>query len=717
MEAQTRAELGGRGLNPERLRAGDEIYKRIVESAPEYIFIIERDGSIGYVNVFGAASVKRRPEEMIGRRLDDILPPDAAKELSQIVDTVFRTRKPLVSENFVRMPGWEVWLDTNLMPIFDELGRVDAVLGISRDITNRKETEARLEKSYRIQNVINRLLEISLLDISLDEQLQLAVDIILSAPFMPLQPKGGIFLVEDDPRALVLKAPRGLPESLLTMCGKVPFGECLCGRAAANRRIVFAAGLDERHDHRYVGIVPHGHYNVPILSKVRQGEVLGVIVLYVEAGHKQDMREEEFLQAVANVMAGLIERKQVEETLKVREGLGAALNRINAAINSTLDFDRIMRRVAEDAAKAIGCEAAAVILRDEPDWIIRYLFGLPAEQKGMRIPAGQAKCALLAAETRRPVSSADAQHDRRFSCALMKKLGVRSFLSIPLTVKDDVVGILDFYYRSAPKAFTPEQVDFADKLGASVSLALENARLYAVEHNIADTLQEALLIMADQIPGLDFGYLYRSATEAAEVGGDFYDIFELEDDKVAAIIGDVSGKGLEAATLTSLVKSTMKAYAYQGDSPAAVMKKTNAVICKTTGPSAFVTVFFGLLDQATGTLGYCSAGHPPALIKKRAGQTEALVVHSPVIGVMPAFDYEEHAAELSRGDRLVLYTDGASEARRGNELLGEARLKDLVERAEPASAQALAETVFGAIERFSGGNLADDVALLVVGRV
>ncbi|MDP1809206.1 MAG: SpoIIE family protein phosphatase [Actinomycetota bacterium] len=716
MKEAARADRGDRRHKLERLSADEEHYRRIVESAPEHIFIIDRDGRIGYINRFGAHAVGMRPEDMIGRELKDIFAPEVAANFKRNIGTIFKTKKSLDRESFTKTTGREFWLDTTLTPIFDKTGRVEVVLGISRDISMRKETEAQLENSYRIQSILSRLLEIALLDIPLDEQLQLAIDIILSAPFIPLERKGGIFLVEEEQNMLVLKAGSGLPDSLLSMCARVPFGECLCGRAAAGRKLVFAGGLDERHEHQYKGMVPHGHYNIPVLSQLKKGRVLGVIVLYVRAGHERDKKEEEFLHAVANTLAGIIERKQAEQALKQSEVLSDALNSINTAISSTLDFNQIMKRVARDAAQVIGCEASAVILRERDDWIFRYTYGLPQARAGMVVPKEESKCAALAACERRTVVSEDAYHDERVSQKLMKKLGIRSFVCVPLTVKDEIIGVLDFYYRSAPLAFAQVQIDFANKLGASVSLALENARLYSVEHNIAHTLQEALLTLPEHVEGIDFGYLYRSATEAAEVGGDFFDIFELEHDRVGLVIGDVSGKGLEAATLTSLVKSAIKAYAYQGDSPATTIKKTSLFLSRVTSSSIFVTLFFAILDRNSGGLRYCAAGHPPPIIKEKAGPVRLLAQRSPVIGTAVDFEYTDFGASVAPGDFLVLYTDGATEARRGKEFFGEKRLIAFIDKTAAKSSQALVEKIYKEIRRYSGNALVDDIALMAVGR-
>ena len=225
---------------------------------------------------------------------------------------------------------------------------------------------------------------------------------------------------------------------------------------------------------------------------------------------------------------------------------------------------------------------------------------------------------------RGPLVVRDVSLDPRIQGAEVETVGLGSLLAVPLLVRERVLGLLVFGHRH-PAGYRPVETDFASKVGATVSLALESARLFEAERAIADTLQEAVLTMPDTLPGVEFSYLYRSATEMARVGGDFYDLFAMEDDRVGVVIGDVSGKGLPAATLTSLVKNTLRAYAYDDDAPAEAVAKTNAVVLRSAPVGVFVTLFFGCLDVATGTLTYCSAGHPPGLVLRAGGAVDVLV--------------------------------------------------------------------------------------------
>lgn len=175
--------------------------------------------------------------------------------------------------------------------------------------------EKEIQQNYQIQSVFNQLLYIPLKNVSLEEMLKDIINCIVSVSWLGVESKGAIFLVEGEPKGLVLKAQQGLSPELQKICARVPFGKCLCGIAAASGEIVFADQVDERHTNQYEGMPSHGHYCVPI--KGRREKLLGVINLYVPAGYLRNKRDEEFLLSVGNLLVGIIKRKKAEEELRV----------------------------------------------------------------------------------------------------------------------------------------------------------------------------------------------------------------------------------------------------------------------------------------------------------------------------------------------------------------------------------------------------------------
>jgi hypothetical protein len=169
----------------------------------------------------------------------------------------------------------------------------------------RRHAEERSRRLADTHKVIGTILENALDDIPVEELLRRTLDLILWIPWLSIERRGAIFLVEDECGTLVMKAQRGLADPLLATCARVSFGTCLCGQAAATRAPIYAADLDERHTTRYPGISAHGHYCVPICSG---GATLGVITTYLVPGHEASAIELEFLLAVADALAGAIIR-------------------------------------------------------------------------------------------------------------------------------------------------------------------------------------------------------------------------------------------------------------------------------------------------------------------------------------------------------------------------------------------------------------------------
>ncbi|MBI4706618.1 MAG: PAS domain S-box protein [Candidatus Omnitrophica bacterium] len=168
----------------------------------------------------------------------------------------------------------------------------------------------------QVHEILYQIIGISLENITLKEMLEKTIDVIVSISWLSLESKGAIFLVEENPEVLVMKAVRGLSNELQKVCCYLPFGRCLCGRAAASKEIVFADCVDERHENVTPGIMPHGHYCVPILS---DGQILGVINLYIKAGSIREQYKIDLLNSVANVLAGIIKRRKAEQALAESE--------------------------------------------------------------------------------------------------------------------------------------------------------------------------------------------------------------------------------------------------------------------------------------------------------------------------------------------------------------------------------------------------------------
>ncbi|MBV9848354.1 MAG: SpoIIE family protein phosphatase, partial [Armatimonadetes bacterium] len=183
------------------------------------------------------------------------------------------------------------------------------------------------------------------------------------------------------------------------------------------------------------------------------------------------------------------------------------------------------------------------------------------------------------------------------------------------------------------------------------------------ERAIAQQLQEALQPeVPGRVPGLTLGRYTRPALDEAQVGGDFFDVFALDKDLYALVIGDVSGKGLAAAQQLALIRNSLRTTLYLRRAPAPAVSAVNAIVTAHELLAGFVTCWVGVYEAGTGRVAYCACGHEPALVRRAGGWVEALETTGPPLGLAEGAEYGEGAVTLSPGDALLLYTDGLSEA-------------------------------------------------------
>ena len=296
-------------------RAAEEKYRSIFENAVEGIFQTTSDGHYLSVN---PALVRMHgydsPEELMERTTDIqhqvYVDPNSHVKFKHLLETQGEVRG--FESQFFGKDGSTFWVSMNARAIRDGSGALIFYEGSVEDITERKRAEEEVQRNYDTQTTINSILRLSLENIPLEEILKRTLTLILSIPWLVFESRGCIFLVEDTPEVLVMKAQNGLAKPIQMSCAQVPFGKCLCGRTASTGEIYFADHIDDSHEIYYEGIIRHGHYCVPIMFG---GRILGVLNIYVNEGHHRNKREEEFLTAIANTLAGIIIRNRGEKEM------------------------------------------------------------------------------------------------------------------------------------------------------------------------------------------------------------------------------------------------------------------------------------------------------------------------------------------------------------------------------------------------------------------
>ncbi|GAC1593216.1 MAG: hypothetical protein NVS3B28_22930 [Candidatus Velthaea sp.] len=283
-------------------------------------------------------------------------------------------------------------------------------------------------------------------------------------------------------------------------------------------------------------------------------------------------------------------------------------------------------------------------------------------------------------------------------------------VEFPLVARDRKLGRMLVVPR-ANAILEDIERDLFDELAVRVAVAVDSAQIYAREHHVADTLQRALL--PDRLPhaeGQRFDAAYLPGAEEAIVGGDWYDAFTLPDGRIALSIGDVAGHGLRAAIVMGEVRQAFRAAALNPTSPSDVLERANTIVNMRANP-VMVTAIFGIINPATSTLTYASAGHPPPVFAMPDGTVQRLPTEGIPLGIADEIEARDWTFTIPTGGLVALYTDGLIEYSR-DVIDGEARLLDAL-RAEVLSLSATpARSLLRRV--FSDCKNTDDVAALIV---
>jgi serine phosphatase RsbU (regulator of sigma subunit) len=287
---------------------------------------------------------------------------------------------------------------------------------------------------------------------------------------------------------------------------------------------------------------------------------------------------------------------------------------------------------------------------------------------------------------------------------------------VPLRARGRAHGVLAAGFDDLPARSDAEALALFEDLARRAALALDNARLYEERDQVARTLQRSLLPGAlPEVPGVELAGRYVAAGAGNEVGGDFYDCFATGGGDWALVIGDVCGKGAEAATLTALARYTLRAAAQHTRRPRAVLRELNEALLRQRLGYRFCTVLYASLTPRDGRVSVCIAtgGHPLPLLVRAGGAVETVGTPGSLLGILDDPDITQEALELEPGDALVLVTDGVTEATPADRASGPDRLLALLAGCAGAGAAAIAEAVERDALEAQGGAARDDVAVLV----
>ncbi len=433
----------------------------------------------------------------------------------------------------------------------------------------------------------------------------------------------------------------------------------------------------------------------------------------------------------------LDEQGEVDATIMIIEDVteqrraelrNAFLADASAALASSLDYEQTLRNVAELAVPGIADWCAVDLVDDDGDrrtvavaHVDRERLALaealrryvpdrvdPDVGLGRVLRTGEAVLYPHVTDEMIAAAAVDTEH-----LELLRAVGFRSLLIVPMRLGERILGAMTLVSAESVRTLDRFDQELAEQVAARAAAAIENSRVYSERSRIARMLQQDLLPeQLPAIPGYDLGSIYLPAVETSMVGGDFYDIWEVQG-RWLVVIGDVTGKGIEAAALTALVRHTLRAAAEFQRSPAELLSFVDATLKKR--PSLSVcTALCVALEGDTATI--AAGGHPLPLYITGDGVRE-VGEHGPLLGAFPAARWQDSTLALKAGSTLLAYTDGITDARGGDqERFGLERLRDtLAQLAERPAAEVIDELA-RRLEEFQIGMHTDDTAAIAVHR-
>jgi sigma-B regulation protein RsbU (phosphoserine phosphatase) len=423
-----------------------------------------------------------------------------------------------------------------------------------------------------------------------------------------------------------------------------------------------------------------------------------------------------------------IEQLQVENKRLQRavEELGI-LNEIATAINSNLALRKILDLIAQRCVHHLQAEQGAVLLLEEEksekpfQTICRF-----GDNSHQRLPYrldDQLSGWML--KNRQPLIVNDFQSDRRFSAGSGDLFAVNSLLCVPLVCKGKMIGIIVAFNKKTGAGFNADDQRLLSIIASESAQVIENARLGEKEKTLLHMQEELRLAYeiqtnllpkkAPDLPGYDIA---GKSVPAKTVGGDYFDFLASGAARLAFCLGDVSGKGLPAALLMANLQAAVRGQTMTNPSLTACLEHANTLLYHNTSAEKFATLFLGCLDASSHALHFCNAGHNYPFLFRAQGEPRRLEKGGLALGCFESFPFEEDQVNLHPGDRLLVFSDGITEAINENgKEFGEQRLVTLVQPLGKTSANELIETILQHVKRHAGTQpQMDDMTLVVVKR-
>ena len=463
---------------------------------------------------------------------------------------------------------------------------------------------------------------------------------------------------------------------------------------------------------------------VPLI--VRE-ECLGILALFFGGRPIQKIPKEQMrvIDALANQAALAVDgfqlRGRIQDTTRTTDDYARELEivwEIGQAITSKLELNSLVDTLSDKLRLAVGATTCFVVVF-EPDAASLSVLGNRKLIRYRSIADHVDQCdavAAMVAQRGEPVMANDIPNSShcKYPDMVLEDGGTHHMLSVPMSSLGFVGAISVFRQNAEP--FGEREKRLLLRLSPVVAAGVRNADLYEREKKIAESLEASFMPEFDrEFPDIRIEHGYLAALDESQVGGDFYDLMEFNKGVYGIAIGDVAGKGLDAAVYTAMTRYMIQAYSTDDPDPVSVVSKLNSALYRYTPTGKFVTLIYGILDTAAGSFTYVNAGHEiPFIYRGDGGKLDSLRTTGPAVGALTEADYTLDTVTFGSEDMIIFYTDGATEARYEGKFLGTDGLKKIISDQMRRNLDNLAKAIINGVRSYAKGHLRDDIAILVV---
>jgi len=711
----------------------------LLERVDAAVMAVDLQGRILFANRYAETLYGWSRDETIGRLAAEVsgvaLEPDIAAE---ILDALANDGSWEGTFEVRRRDGTLLSVHAVNSPLYDSTGQLSGVVSLAIDASRERVERLLVDCS-------------ALLGSSLDFGLNLTALAELAVPFLGdicfidiSDDNGGLHRMaaahaDPEKQALIDELGRQYPPDPR---GPHPAVEALRSGATfylseVTDDVVRALARDDNH---YRIVTELGFRSFMCVPLIARGRTLGAVtVISCNPDRRHSADDVEVLTEVARRAAVALDNARLyDDQQRARAIAESAADRLlqlqtlATALSRAVSVDEVAKVIGAIAMPHLGSFTRGVWLVNEAAGTLELVSGLDLRgiESYTAIPTDSSLPAAEVVRTRAPVLVRTlAERDERFPDLRSIAGAPASFAAVPLVAEERTLGVFVIGFEDE-HALEDGEVRFLTAVADQCAQALARGLLYDRERLERDraerdrrriqalnrALQTSLLPpVLPEIPGVELEARYQPALAGLEVGGDFYDVFDTGGDW-AIVIGDVCGKGPEAAAVTAVARWTIRSVAMDIRQPTQVLRKVNEALLHQQLDDRFCTIAYArVVPTSQGVrVSICRGGHPPPLVVRAEGGIEIFGTAGSLIGILPEVRLWEETTQLHTGDALVFYTDGVTEARRGRAQFGEERLLETLDTCHGQSAAEIADCIEHAVLEFAGTDPSDDIAIVVL---